>query len=141
MPINLSFDLRFRRDRTLAQRLAAAFALVDRLGESAKKPAWWDAFHANRMRRSFIRHRLAYRVKARLFVAWMHLTNIAEGASSLGAAVVMAPIYIVLCFLAPRSFPRPREAVGEYDAFMLKCKIEDLLDEIQRRVVKREAGG
>jgi hypothetical protein len=28
--------------------------------------------------------------------------------------------------------------LGEYDAFLLKCEIEDLQDEIQRRVNKRK---
>jgi hypothetical protein len=63
MPINLRYDLRFRLDRTLARRLEASWRKIDRMGEGAIKPPWWDAFHANRMKLGFIRHRVAYRIK------------------------------------------------------------------------------
>jgi hypothetical protein len=51
--------------------------------------------------------------------------------------LIFVPVWVLLWFVAPRPFPRPPEAVGEYDAFLLKCEIEDLQDEIQRRVDRR----
>jgi hypothetical protein len=69
MPINLRYDLRFRFDRTLANRLSAAWRQIERLDELAVQPAWWDAFHANRMKRSFVRHRFMYRIKARVHLS------------------------------------------------------------------------
>lgn len=138
MPINLRYDLRIRFERTLVRRLEAAWRKVDRLGEAAVKPTWWDAFHANRMKRGFIRHRLAYRIKARVHVALTHAAAILEGAGS-GAegALIFLPFYVLAWFIAPRPFPRPQEVLGEYDAFLLRCEIEDLQDEIQRRLDKR----
>jgi hypothetical protein len=41
-------------------------------------PRWWEAFHAGRMRRSFIRHRAMYRIKARVHVAFTSLTGALE---------------------------------------------------------------
>jgi hypothetical protein len=139
MPVNLRYDLRFRFDRTLALRLEAAWRKIDRLGEAAVKPRWWDAFHANRMRRSFIRHRSMYRLKARLHVAWTHAEAILGATDgSPGAILIFLPFYAVAWFLAPQLFARPPDALGEYDAFLLKCEIEDLQDEIQKRVDKRK---
>src|SRR5262245_49281630 len=136
MPINLRYDLRIRFERTLARRLEAAWRKIDLLGEAAVKPTWWDAFHANRMKRSFIRHRLMYRIKARLHVAWTHAAAIFEGGGGEGALIFL-PFYVLAWLIAPRPFPRPAEMLGEYDAFLLRCEIEDLQDEIQRRVDKR----
>jgi hypothetical protein len=133
MPINLRYDLRFRFDRTLAARLHAAWQLIDRMGEAAVKPSWWDAFHANRMRRSFIHHRSMYRLKARLWVAWNHAAALLEAGGPEGVLIFL-PFYILLRLIAGKPFPRPREALGEYQAFLLKCEIEDLQDEIQRRI-------
>ena len=133
MPINLRYDLRFRFNRTLALRLEAAWRKIDQIGEAAAKPSWWDGFHANRMRRSFIRHRAMYRIKARVHVAARAFDVVASD-----AAVVLLPVLALLWLLSPRSFPRPSEVLGEYDAFLLKCEIEDLQDEIQRRLDKRK---
>ena len=47
------------------------------------------------------------------------------------------PFYVLAWFIAPRPFPRPPEMLGEYEAFLLRCEIEDLQDEIQRRIDKR----
>ena len=139
MPINLRYDLRFRFDRTLALRLEAALRKVDRMGESAVKPTWWDAFHANRMKRSFIQHRLMYRIKARVHVAYTHVAAILEGGANAGeGALIFLPFYVLAWLIAPRPFPRPPEVLGEYDAFLLRCEIEDLQDELQRRVDKRK---
>ena len=136
MPINLRYDLRFRFDRTLARRLEAAWRDIDRLSETAVKPTWWDAFHANRMRRSFIRHRLMYRIKARVRVASIHVAAVLD-VGDVGGALIFLPFYVLIWLIAPRPFPRPADTLGEYDAFLLRCEIEDLQDEIQRRVDKR----
>lgn len=137
MPINLRYDLRFRFDRTLANRVRAAWRQIDRLHELAVKPTWWDAFHANRMKRSFIRHRSMYRIKARIYVAFTYLAAVLETGEALP---IMLPFLVLAWLIAPKpkSFPRPPEALGEYDAFLLRCEIEDLQDEIQRRVDKRK---
>jgi hypothetical protein len=52
----------------------------------------------------------------------------------------MLPFLVLAWLIAPKpkSFPRPPETLGEYDAFRLKREIEDLQDEIQRRVDKRK---
>ena len=137
MPINLRYDLPFRFDRTLAARLQAAWRRIDRLGEGAVKPTWWDAFHANRMQRSFIRHRSMYRIKARIHVACTDLAAVLEAGEALP---IMLPFLVLAWLIAPKpkSFPRPLETLGEYDAFLLRCEIEDLQDEIQRRVDRRK---
>jgi hypothetical protein len=138
MPINLRYDLRFRFDRTLALRLEAAWRKIDRMGEAAVKPSWWDAFHANRMKRSFVRHRSMYRLKARLHVAWTHAAALLEASDgSPGAMLIFLPFYAALRSLAPR----PPEELGAYEAFLLKCEIEDLQDEIHRRVRRRKRDG
>jgi hypothetical protein len=138
MPINLRYDLRFRFDRTLARRLEAAWESIDRMGERPVKPKWWDAFHANRMRRSFIRHRLAYRIKARIHVALTHASAVLEASDGTPVAMlIFLPFWVLAWLIAPRPFPRPPEVLGEYDAFLLRCEIEDLQDEIQRRVENR----
>jgi hypothetical protein len=135
MPINLRYDLRFRFDRTLALRMEAAWRQIDRLSEAAVRPQWWEAFHTGRMRRSFIRHRATYRLKARLHVALTYANAVLEGAGGdLGAMVIFLPFYVVYRLLAPR----PREAMDAYEAFLLKCEIEDLQDEIQRRLDRRK---
>jgi hypothetical protein len=56
------------------------------------------------------------------------------------ALPIMLPFLVLPWLIAPKpkSFPRPPETLGEYDAFLLKCEIEDLQDEIQRRVDKRK---
>jgi hypothetical protein len=134
MPINLRYDLRLRFDRTLALRLEAAWQTIDRMGEAAIKPSWWDAFHANGMKRSFIRHRSMYRLKAKLHVAWTHAAALLETSDgNPGAMLVFLPFYVAFWFLAPR----PPEALGTYDAFLLKCEIEDLQDEMQKRLERR----
>jgi hypothetical protein len=133
MPINLRYDLLFRFDRTLAIQLRAAWRQFDRLNELAVKPSWWDAFHANRMKRSFIRHRSLYRIKARAHA----LSHFAAAAGWEGGPVFL-PFYALAWLIAPRPFPRPPETLGEYEAFLLRCEIEDLQDEIQRRIDKRK---
>lgn len=133
MPINLRYDLRLRFDRTLALRLEAAWRKIDQIGEAAVKPTWWDAFHANRMRRSFIRHRAMYRVKARL-----HMAGRALGALE-AETLILLPVFVLAWLLSPRPSPGLAEVLGEYEAFLLKCEIEDLQDEIQGRLDKREA--
>lgn len=56
------------------------------------------------------------------------------------ALPTMLPFLVLAWLIAPKpkSFPRPPETLGEYDAFRLKREIEDLQDEIQRRVDKRK---
>jgi hypothetical protein len=135
MQINLRYDLRLRFSRTLATRLDAAWRQIDRMNELAVKPSWWDAFHANRMKRSFIRHRFIYRIKARIHVVFRLLAGVSE-AGGVEGALIMLP-FAALAWLIAGS-PRPGEMLGEYDAFLLKCEIEDLQDEIQRRVNKRK---
>jgi len=105
------------------------------MNELAVKPIWWDAFHANRMKRSFIRHRFVYRIKARIHVVFRLLAGVSE-AGGVEGALIMLP-FAALAWLIAGS-PRPGEMLGEYDAFLLKCEIEDLQDEIQRRVNKRK---
>ena len=92
MPINLRYDLRFRFDRTLANRVRAAWRQIDRLNELAVKPTWWDAFHANRMKRSFIRHRSMYRIKARIHVAFTYLAAVLETGEALP---IMLPFLVL----------------------------------------------
>ena len=103
------------------------------MNELAIKPSWWDAFHANRMKRSFIRHRLVYRIKARVHVVFRVVAGVLESGE---AALILLPFFVLAWLIAGR--PRPREMLGEYDAFMLRCEIEDLQDEIQRRVNRRK---
>jgi hypothetical protein len=103
------------------------------MNELAVKPSWWDAFHANRMKRGFIRHRLVYRIKARVHVVFRLAAGVLESGE---AALILLPFSVLAWLIAGR--PRPSEMLGEYDAFMLKCEIEDLQDEIQRRVNKRK---
>jgi hypothetical protein len=131
MPINLRYDLRLRFDRTLALRLEAAWRKIDQIGEAAVKPTWWDGFHANRMRRSFIRHRVMYRIKARMHVAARALQALEP------EVLILLPVYALL-WLIWRPSPGPSEIFGEYEAFLLRCEIEDLQDEIQRRLHKRK---
>jgi hypothetical protein len=108
MPINLRYDLRFRFDRTLARRLDAAWRKIDHVGEAAVKPRWWDAFHANRMRRSFIRHRVMYRIKARVHVALTHTAAILEASDGNPVAMlIFLPFWVVAWLIAPRPFPPP----------------------------------
>jgi hypothetical protein len=117
----------------LVTRLHAAWRQIDRMNELAVKPSWWDAFHGNRIKRSFIRHRLVYRIKARIHVAFRLVAGVSGGVEG---ALILLPFSVLAWLIAGR--PRPREILGEYDAFMLKCEIEDLQDEIQRRVNKRK---
>lgn len=134
MAINLRYDLRFRFDRTLARRLDAAWRQIDRMSEVAVKPTWWDDFHANQMKRSFIRHRFIYRIKARVHIALRHVPTVSDG----DGLLIFIPFYVAAWFFAPRSVARLPGLLGEYDAFLLKCEIEDLQDEIQRRLNKRK---
>jgi hypothetical protein len=136
MPINLRYDLRFRFDRTLAARLEAAWQKINQVGEASVKPEWWDGFHANRMRRSFIRHSAMYRVKARMHVAARALNFFPD--HDPGAMLIWLPVCALLWFLAPRPRTRLSEVLREYEAFLLKCEIEDLQDEIQRRLDRRK---
>jgi hypothetical protein len=136
MAINLRYDLRFQSDSTLARRLEVAWRQIDRVNDLAVKPRWWDAFHANRMKRGIIRHRSIYRIKARIHVALRCVAGI-DGAGGDGL-LIFIPFYAVAWLLAPRSVLRSTNGMGEYDAFLLKCEIEDLQDEIQRRVNKRK---
>jgi hypothetical protein len=138
MPINLRYDLRFRFNRTLANRLESAWRQIDQMNELAVKPTWWDAFHANRMKRSFIRHRSMYRIKARIHVATTHVAAVFEGGGGGEGALIFLPFYVLAWLIAPKPFPRPHETLGEYDAYLLRCEIEDLQDELQRRVDKRK---
>ena len=133
MPVNLRYDLRLRFNRTLAVRLDAAWGQIDRMNELALRPSWWDAFHANRMKRSFIRHRLVYRIKARVHVVFRLMAGVLESGE---AVLILLPFFALAWLIA--GGPRPRGMLSEYDAFMLKCEIEDLQDEIQRRVNKRK---
>ena len=141
MPLNLRYDLQFRFDRTLARRLQAAWKRVDECRSGAVNPTWWDRFHANRMRRGYVRHRIAYKLKARLHVAFTHVGAIASSVpgSDPIALAIFTPFYFLAWLIAPRPFPRPVETLGEYDAYLLKCEIEDLQDELQRRLDKRKA--
>lgn len=54
-------------------RIQPSAAKFRHLGQGAIKPSWWDAFHANRIRRSFIRHQSMYRTEARFHLAFVHL--------------------------------------------------------------------
>lgn len=107
---------------------------VDGLGEGAVKPRWWEAFHAGRMWRNFIRHRAMYRIKPRLHVAFTYLTGALEGGKLI---VFLLPFLIVAWWIAPRWFPSRADLLGPYDAFLLRCEIEDLHDELQRRSRRR----
>lgn len=91
------------------------------------------------MRRSSIRHRVVYRIKARVHVALTHAEVILEASGGNPVAMlIFLPFWVLAWLIAPRPFPRPPEVLGEYDAFLLKCEIEDLQDEIQRRVDRRK---
>ncbi len=133
MPINLRYDLRIRRDKTLATRLAAAWQLIKALRPDSVKPGWWDLWHGNGMRRSFIRARWAYRLKARLHVAMRVVESISRASE---AWFIVAPFLFLAWLILPREVQS--ETLGEYDAFLLKCEIEDLQDEIQQRLQKRK---
>jgi len=134
MPINLRYDLRFRSDQALVDRLAAAWHRIDRMGEGAIKPRWWEAFHAGRMRRSLIRHRAMYRIKARVHVAFTCLTGALEAGELI---VILLPFLLVAWWIAPAWSPIRADLLGPYDAFLLRCEIEDLHDELRRRSRRR----
>jgi len=131
MSLNLRYDLRFRFDQTLVDRLEAAWRRVDRVGEGAVKPRWWEAFHAGRMRRSFVRHRSAYRLKAAVHAAFAF-----SGALE-PEAIILLPFLVVARLIAPRLFQSPAELMSPYRAYLLRCEIEDLHDELQRRSRRR----
>jgi len=131
MPINLRYDLRFRFDQTLVDRLEAAWRRVGRLGEGAVKPRWWEAFHAGRMRRGFVRHRSAYRLKAAAHAAFAF-----SGALE-PEAIILLPFLVVARLIAPSLFQSPAELLSPYQAYLLRCEIEDLHDELQRRSRRR----
>jgi hypothetical protein len=78
-----------------------------------------------------------YRIKARVHVAFVNVAAVIEGGGGEGALIFL-PFYVLAWLFAPRPFPRPPKTLGEYDAFLLRCEIEDLQDEIQRRVDKRK---
>src|SRR5262245_23690800 len=130
MPINLRYDLRFRSDQALLDRLAAAWHQIDRMGEGAIKPRWWEALHAGRMRRSLIRHRAMYRIKARVHVAFTHLTGALEAGEPI---VIFLPFLLVAWWIAPAWLPSRADLRGPDDAFLLRCEIEDLHAELRRR--------
>src|SRR5262245_36851907 len=94
MPINLRYDLRFRFNKTLVDRLEAAWRQVGRLGEGAVKLRWWEAFHAGRMRRGFVRHRSAYRLKAATHAAFAF-----SGALE-PEAIILLPFLVVARLIA-----------------------------------------
>ena len=72
-------------------------------------------------------------IKARVHVVFRVVAGVLESGE---AALILLPFFVLAWLIAGR--PRPREVLGEYDAFMLRCEIEDLQDEIQRRVNKRK---
>ena len=76
-----------------------------------------------------------YRIKARVHVVFTHVEAFVSVAEF---GPIFMPLYALAWLIAPRSLPRPPEALGEYDAFLLKCEIEDLQDEMRRRVEKRK---
>jgi hypothetical protein len=88
------------------------------------------------MKRSFIRHRSMYRIKARVRVALIHVAAVLGG--RWGGRTNFPPVLCVGLAHRTKAFPRPPETLGEYDAFLLRCEIEDLQDEIERRVDKRK---
>ena len=133
MPINLRYDLRIRRDKTLATRLAAAWQLIDALRLATVKPGCRDIWHGLGMRRSFIRARWAYRLKARLHVAMHVVGSIGQSGE---AWFIVAPFLVLAWLILPRE--TRSETLGEYNAFLLKCEIEDLQDELQRRLENRK---
>lgn len=131
MPLNLRFDLRVRRAKTLAKRLDAAWELLDRIKVNEVKPGWWAPFHASRMKRSFVRHRSVYRYKARLHYALGYLGLGDLDWIGLGLAVIGA------IFIRPVRKPENHEAMDRYDAYLLRCEVEDIMDEIRRRAAKQ----
>jgi hypothetical protein len=133
MPINLRIDLRFRRDKSLAERLDATCALLGRIEPSEIKPKWWQLSHANRMKRSFIRHRSIYRYKARLHYAFNEM--------GLGHLEIVGLVIALVgaLFIRPKRKPGNSEAMDRYDAYLLRCEIEDLMDETRSRIARREA--
>jgi len=104
---------------------------VDGLGEGAVKPRWWEAFHAGRMRRGFVRHRSAYRLKAAAHAAFAF-----SGALE-PEAIILLPFLLVARLIAPRLFQSPAELLSPYRAYLLRCEIEDLHDELRRRSRRR----
>jgi hypothetical protein len=131
MSINLRYDLRFRFDQTLVDRLEAAWRRIDRLGEGAVKPRWWEVFHAGGMQRGFVRHRSAYRLKAATHAAFAYSAVLEP------EAIILLPFLVVARLIAPRLFQGPAELMSPYRAYLLRCEIEDLHDELQRRSRRR----
>ena len=74
-----------------------------------------------------------YRIKTLVHVAFSYVAAVLEAGE---AAPIILPFLVLAWLIAtkPKSFPRPAAPLGEYDAFLLRCEIEDLQDEIQRRV-------
>src|SRR5262245_56182770 len=131
MPINLRYDLRFRFDQTLVDRLEAAWRRIDQLGEGAVKPRWWEAFHAGQMRRGLVRHRSAYRLKAAAHAAFAYLAALEP------ETIILLPFMVVARLIAPSLFQSPAELMSPYRAYLLRCEIEDLHDELRRRSRRR----
>jgi hypothetical protein len=138
MPINLRYDLRFLPDQTLADRLEDAWQQFARIPSTGITPRLGDPLHANRMKRTFVRHQAMYRRKARMQVAlrdaWTVL-NASQGSAP--GLVIFLPFYLVARLIAQRGVPVLPNAPGESDAFLLKCELEDLQDELQRRIGNR----
>lgn len=125
MPLNLRVGLRLLPGSILARRLETALASFEQAVAEGGQPSRLDLAHPLHMRRGFIRHPAYYRVKASI-----------SGLFQVLDAGALLPLVPVLWLLASKE-DRAREA-ARYRAYLLKCEVEDLLDEIERRVQKRK---
>ncbi len=114
----------------LARRLEGALDALDELSATNGSIGKWDLIHPARMRRSLIRHPWAYRTKA--FLAAV----VKFGALTEGAAVVLFPIFMIMWMMAQR--PQREQALAPYRLNLVRCEIEDLQDEIERRLARRK---
>ena len=129
MPIYLRYRLRWLSNQRLAAELEDVLGRFEEL--NADEPKNWlerlsMGFTPSRMKRPFIRHRWAYWAKAALF---------ASLASGEVWFLPFLPLY--LWVLGKRN----REAMLKpFSLFVAKCELEDLLDETERRLRRRNGG-
>lgn len=128
MSLNLRYRLAWMSDAKLAGQLNARLAdLAEKASYLERKP-WWSLsiFSPHTMKRPFIRHRLAYRVKA-MFVFLL--------GSGLDSPWLILIIPFIFWFMGRES---REEITRPFSLYLARCEVEDLTDELQRRVKMRQ---
>jgi hypothetical protein len=128
LPINLRYRLKLISDARLAAALEANLAKFDAEKAVLNNQSRWSfqLWPVHDLRRTFIRHRLAYRVKGLFF-------SLFEFLDSPPWSLVLIPA--VAWLIGPAN----RKSVGRsFSTYLLRCEVEDLMDEAQRRVEARQ---